>query len=82
MSISKKRDAENKYLGLRFDLAYYFHWNIDDFLCHVDKKSSLKNYWLNKREIKDQVKEHDAKFDEIARFVTKYISSRKSQDKG
>lgn len=83
MNISRRRNAENNtLLELRFDLAYYFHWNIDDFLCHVDKKSSLKNYWLQKKEIKDQVKEHDAKLDEIARFVTKYINNRKSQDKG
>lgn len=44
-----------------------------------EKKTSLKNYWLQKRETKDQAKELNAKLDEIARFVTKYINNKKGQ---
>lgn len=70
----------------RFALMYHLGWTnqqcnelFDTFL--VEKKVSLKNYWLQKKEIKDQVKEHDNKLDEIARFVTKYISSRKKDNR-
>lgn len=69
MNILKKRSAESNAL-----LAYCF--------LQAEKKANLKNYWLQKKEIKDQIKEHDAKLDEIARFVTKYINSRKANDKG
>jgi hypothetical protein len=48
----------------------------------LSEKKNLKNYWLQKKAIKDQIKEHDDKLDEIARFVTKYISGRKSKDNG
>lgn len=75
MNILKKRSAESDtLLELRFN-------KIGDFL-YTEKKAHLKNYWLQKKEIRDQVKEHDAKLDEIARFVTKYINNRKLQDKG
>ena len=46
------------------------------------EKVNLKNYWLQKKKIKEQAKEHNNKLDEIARFVTKYINSRKTNDKG
>ena len=52
-----------------------------EFRVVLSEKKSLKNYWLQKKEIKDQVKEHDNKLDEIARFVTKYISSRKKDNR-
>lgn len=71
MSILKKQDVANDML-IRSVLAYHL----------LEKKTTLKNYWLRKREIKEQTKEHDDKLDEIARFVTKYIGSKKSQDKG
>lgn len=83
MNISRRRNAESDMLiELRFMLAYHFHCDINTFLQFSEKKANLKNYWLQKKETKDQVKEHDAKLDEIARFVTKYINNRKSQDKG
>jgi len=66
-------------------LAYHLHWDlttINKLLQYAEKKASLKNFWLQKKESKDQLKEHDAKLDEIARFVTKYINSRKAHDKG
>jgi hypothetical protein len=69
MNISKKRSVESDTVTL----AYY----LDNILS--ERKINLRNYWLQKKEIKDQVKEHNAKLDEIARFVTKYISSRKTQ---
>ena len=50
--------------------------NVENRLILSENKN-LKNYWLQKKKIKDQIKEHDDKLDEIARFVTKYISSRK-----
>lgn len=63
MNTSKKQNAEN-------NMLMYFQSS--------EKKSNLKNYWLQKKENKDQIKEHNAKLDEIARFVTKYINSIKS----
>lgn len=83
MNISRKLNAENNMLISESSiLAYYFHCDINILLQSTEKKASLKNYWLQKKEIKNQVKEHDAKLDEIARFVTKYINNRKSHDKG
>lgn len=52
-----------------------------DFLDLAMEQKKLKNYWLQKKEIK-AIPEHNAKLDEIAKLVTKYISSRKAQNKG
>jgi len=75
--------VENRLLDEKFALIYYLGWTNqqcnDFFRVFLEEKKTFKNYWLQKKEIKDQVKEHEAKLDEIARFVTKYISSRKSQ---
>lgn len=64
MSISRKQNAEN-------------NWLIEEKF--APEKRNLKNHWLQKKEIKDQAKERSAKIDDIAKFVTKYINSRKSQ---
>ena len=74
MSILKKQNVGNDKL-MEFMFILLYHINL---LQSSEKKSSLKNYWLQKKETKDQVKEHNAKLDEIARFVTKYINNRKS----
>ncbi len=74
----------NTLCELRFMLMYHLHWDltaINNFLrpaLEENKSSSMKNYWLQEKEKKDQAKAHNAKLDEIARFVTKYISNKKS----
>ena len=81
MNISKKQSVENK-LNLKF--IYWDLITINNFLQTAieEKQLNLKNYWLQKKEVKNHDKEHNAKLDKIARFVTKYISDRKSQEKG
>jgi hypothetical protein len=74
MSISRKQDAENNWLLIEEKFVLQYHL--------VEEKRSLKNHWLQKKEIKDQARERSAKIDDIAKFVTKYINSRKSQSKG
>jgi hypothetical protein len=74
MSISKKQSKKNKML--ESFLAFYLHLNVEQTEI-LDKKTNLKNYWLQKRE----VKERNAKMDQIAKFVTRYISDRKSKNK-
>lgn len=66
------KKQENKFM-----LMYYMKWNLAciNEIIQVDKKSKLKNYWLQKKEDK----EHDNKLEKIAEFVTKYI---KAQTKG
>lgn len=88
MNISKKLREENDVwalkLDLKFALIYHLHWdhltakNFIESLFSTEKKG-LKNYWLQEKERKDQDKEHNAKLDEIARFVTKYINSKKAK---
>lgn len=82
MSISKRRDVANhRLMEIRFFLAYHLQWDmvtINEFIQFTEKKSNFRNHWLQQKELK----EHDAKLDEIAKFVTKYINLRKLKDKG
>jgi hypothetical protein len=70
----------------KFALQYHLGWTNQQcnefFNAFFEEKRSLKNHWLQKKEIKDQAKERSAKIDDIVKFVTKYINSRKSQGKG
>ena len=69
---------------LRFMLMYHLHYDLATINSLIEtsleenKGVNLKNYWLQKKEKKEQSKAHNAKLDEIARFVTKYINSKKS----
>lgn len=89
MNISRKPNEESeayenweKLREIKFMLAYHLHWDlitINNFIqTFSGNKNNLKNYWLQKKEVKEQAKAHNAKLDEIARFVTKYINNRKS----
>ena len=87
MNILKKLDAANEWrvLEIKFALQHHLGWTTlqcKDFIQALfGEKKSLKNYWLEKKETKERSKEQDAKIDEIANLVTKYISSRKLKDK-
>ena len=87
MSILKKQKREDEILIFELKFMLIYHLNLDcttvnsflELLLHGRPESKgLKNYWLQKKECKEQAKEHNNKLDDIARFVTKYINNRKS----
>ncbi len=85
MNTSKKQSVENdeRLLELKFLLMYHLHMDIkafDSFLHPEEKKTNLKNYWLQKKEGKNQTEEYNARLDKIAKFVSKYINSRKTKE--
>ena len=82
MNTLKKQDKENE---LRFTLSYYLGWSgrqINQLFESLNTKTNMKNYWLQKKANKEKDKEYNSKLDEIARFITKYISNRKSGKQG
>ena len=58
MNIWKKQNAVSE---LRLILAYYLATN--EFIQYCEKQANFKNYWLQKKALKNQDKEHDAKID-------------------
>jgi hypothetical protein len=54
-----------------------YHFNLP--LCPT-KKTNLKNHWLQRKEKKKEAEQLDAKIEQIANGVTKYISNRKAKN--
>jgi hypothetical protein len=73
MSILKRQNEANN-MHKKIYCAYYLYFNSLSISC---AEKSFKNYWLQKRKNREEDKKVNDKIEQIAKYVTKYISNRK-----